>query len=199
MSKSDSIKLKSIITEREDEYRAPYDATTKKYPRQFVFSMSTNNDEPFKDVTGNRRYLPVDIEDNQVNFKWLEENREQLFAESIYKLKNKIPIIEIPKDISRQKQEEHRTEDSWTDDICDYVKSMDEITIKEIYVNVILGGSSTDKKSIERLDRKNEMRIAEVLKKIGFKKERRTFDQVRQTYWQRKDLNTKYDDEQIPF
>lgn len=178
MSKSDSIKLKSIITETHDEYRAPYDATTKKYPRQFVFSMSSNNDEPFKDVTGNRRYWPVDIGDNQINFKWLEENREQLYAEAIYKLKNNIKILEIPKDIAFQKQEEHITEDSWTNDVSLYLKDKNETTIKDIYIDALLDNKELHV-SIERLDRRIEMRISEILRKNGFTKQRQMLDGVR--------------------
>jgi putative DNA primase/helicase len=174
-SKSDSIKLKSIITETHDEYRAPYDATTKKYPRQFAFSMSTNDDEPFKDVTGNRRYLPINLKSNQINFKWLEDNRDQLYAEAIYKLKNKIAIPEIPKDISREKQEEHISTDSWYGDIEYYVKDKNETSIRDCYIDAVRHDKNNNQ-NIENLDRRTEMRISNVLKKIGFEKGKRRRD-----------------------
>lgn len=183
LSKSDSIKIKSIITETHDEYRAPYDATTKKYPRQFVFSMSANNEEPFKDSTGNRRYLVIDLGKNKVNFDWLEKNRIQLFAEAIYKLKNKISIPEIPKDIAEEKQEDHRAEDSWTDSIIEFCKNnkyQDSFTLKDVYFGAI---TSDVNKSIERLDKRSENRIAEVLKKIKSDKFRKTIESTRQTFW----------------
>jgi len=185
LSKSDSIKIKSIITETHDEYRAPYDTTTKKYPRQFAFSMSTNNIEPFRDTTGNRRYLVVEMGKEQVDFKWLEDNRDQLYAEAIYKLKNKIEIPEIPEDIAEEKQEYHRSEDSWTDSIREYChkhNNEETFTVTDIYLDVVVNGISINT-SLERLDKRIEMRIAEVMRKIGSEKIRKMIDGERRVFW----------------
>ncbi len=112
--RSEAIKIKSIITETHDEYRAPYDRMMKKYPRRFVFSMSTNDTEPFRDMTGNRRYWVVDLKE-KVNFEWLTNNRDQLFAEAHKYWKEKTPIPEVPFDKAFANQEGRLPEDAWTD------------------------------------------------------------------------------------
>lgn len=172
--RSESIKMKSIITQVQDEYRAPYDRMTKKYPRRFVFSMSTNDSEPFRDVTGNRRYWPVEIKD-AVNFKWLEENRDQLYAEAYHVIKNKTHLPEVPFKVAEEYQENYLPGDEWEEAIERYIrKSYDyctgspeyEVGIYEIYEKVLNGPT------LEKLERKHEIRIGTILKKMGFVKRR---------------------------
>lgn len=165
MYKSDSIKLKSIVTETCDEFRAPYERVTQKYPRRFIFSMSTNDPEPLKDQTGNRRYWILRVE-SQINFKWLEENRTQLFAEAYHAVKNKVAYPEVPLDVATQLQNESSHKDSWVNAIADRLSdnpgyrqgdSEFKVTIQQVYQEY-LGGED-----IIRLDRSTEMRISNIL------------------------------------
>ncbi len=180
--RSDAIKIKSIITATHDEFRAPYDRLMKKFPRRFVFSMSTNDPEPFQDVTGNRRYWTIDFTDT-VDFKWLEENRDQIFAEAYHYFKNKIDISEVPMDEAEKKQEEHLHDDSWTDLVVEEVmKSADycegdplfSLTVSEIYTKIF-----PDEKGLIRLDKRHEMRIGNIFRKqLGLEKKRKMIDGI---------------------
>lgn len=185
--KSEAIKIKSIITTTHDEFRAPYDRIPKKYPRHFVFSMSTNEIEPFRDATGNRRYWAVDIE-GMVQFDWLKANREQLFAEALYWLENPSDEIpQVPEEEAKRIQEEHLPSDSWTELVCDEVrKSFDyctgnpdyNTTIKDIFLSIFKDESAI------RLDRKIEIRISTILKKeLGLSKVQKMIDGDRKSRW----------------
>lgn len=172
LSKNESIKIKSIITQTHDEYRPPYGMTTQKFPRRFVFSMSTNEVKPFRDVTGNRRYWVVDLEE-KVDFAWLENNRDQLWAEVYHKYKTKtLDFEEVNLADALEKQEEKIMKDAWTDVIFEWLLSQEQyikgdpdfkITVEEIYTDVLGGEKMT------MFDRRTQMRIAEILrdKKIG--------------------------------
>lgn len=187
--RSESIKIKSIITETKDEFRAPYDRTTKKFPRRFVFSMSTNDKEPFRDITGNRRYWVVDLEDNQVNFKWLEENRDQMYAEAYYIVKNKLlntlPLVDPQ--ILQDRQEGHLPQDEWVGAIHTYLRRDQlycagseeyEVSIDDIYLNALKG------QTLDRLEKKHTMRIGTVLTKdLGFERVRKMKDGVRRYFY----------------
>ncbi|MFT8703014.1 MAG: virulence-associated E family protein [Oenococcus oeni] len=48
---------KSFITATELQFRAPYERTSRKYAKNFVIGMTTNDPLPLKDRTGNRRYF----------------------------------------------------------------------------------------------------------------------------------------------
>lgn len=166
MNKSDSIKIKSIITETVDEYRAPYDRVTQKYPRRFVFSMSTNDLEPFKDQTGNRRYWIVKIDD-KVDFAWLSDNRDQIFAEAYYCLMNNVELPQVPLDEAQKIQEEATSKDAWYDAIMQYVQTNVRyrkgdpeftVTLEDIYKHALKG------EELSRLDLHIQMRIGNILK-----------------------------------
>lgn len=177
--KSEAIKIKSIISDTHDEFRAPYDRIMKKYPRRFVFSMSTNDAEPFRDITGNRRYWPIDIKQG-VNFKWLEDNRDQLFAEAYYYFKNGIKIEEVPTEEALAIQEAHLPDDSWTELVADEIKksydyckgdSNYSTTIIEIYKKIFPDSS------LERLEKRQEMRIGNIFRKqLGLEKKQTMVD-----------------------
>lgn len=184
--RSEAIKIKSIITETHDEYRAPYDRVMKRYSRRFVFSMSTNDTEPFRDVTGNRRYWAIDGAET-IRFKWLEENRDQLFAEAYYALINKVKLPEVPLDKALEQQEAHLPDDSWTDIIVKEVKkslayckgdATYETTIGEIFSEVF------GKEKMDKLGKGYEMRVANIFRKeLGLEKRRERIGSMRKTTW----------------
>lgn len=184
--KSEAIKIKSIITQTHDEYRAPYDRVMKKYPRRFVFSMSTNDTEPFRDVTGNRRYWAIDGSET-IRFKWLEDNRDQLFAEACHYFQNKTALPDVPSEKAAESQEAHLPQDSWTDIISKEVRKSKaycegdihyKTTISDIYAEVF----GPDK--LERLNLPQQIRIGGILKKeLGLEHRRIMIDGTRQRFW----------------
>lgn len=188
MYKSEAIKIKSIITETHDEFRAPYDRIMKKFPRRFVFSMSTNDTEPFRDVTGNRRYWTIDAK-NVVDFKWLEENRDQLYAEAYHYFKEGKDPASIPMDEVLEHQEAHLPSDSWADLVRNYVQRSEayckgdilvySTTTADVYSGIF------PQESLSKLGRSIEMRLATILRKeCGLVKARKLVDGERKTFWE---------------
>lgn len=55
----DQERLKAFISKREDQYRKPYSRRDEVFPRHFILAASSNRDNVFTDLTGNRRYYPV--------------------------------------------------------------------------------------------------------------------------------------------
>lgn len=61
MSKQETNAVKQFLSKTHDIYRAAYGKRTDKYPRRCVFFGTSNEEEFLKDVTGNRRFWPVDV------------------------------------------------------------------------------------------------------------------------------------------
>lgn len=76
-------KLKAEITKTEDQLRPPYERGMVRMKRSCVFAVTTNELE-FKDSTGNRRWLPVELQ-KVADIDWLEENKDQLYAEAYHR------------------------------------------------------------------------------------------------------------------
>lgn len=77
-------KLKAEITKTEDQLRPPYERGMVRMKRSCVFAVTTNELE-FKDSTGNRRWLPVELQ-KTADIDWLQENKEQLYAEAFHRV-----------------------------------------------------------------------------------------------------------------
>ena len=62
MKKADIEAVKSFVSRESDDYRSAYGHYMEDHPRQCIIVGSTNQDDGFlRDVTGNRRFLPVGV------------------------------------------------------------------------------------------------------------------------------------------
>ena len=61
LSKQETNSVKQFLSKTHDIYRAAYGKRTDKYARRCVFFGTSNEEEFLKDVTGNRRFWPVDV------------------------------------------------------------------------------------------------------------------------------------------
>lgn len=87
-SKADAAAMKAFISRQTDKVRLPYERRSTEYPRQCIM-VGTSNDKSFlKDLTGNRRFLPVDVAPNNMFptnksvFDMTEEDVSQIWAEA---------------------------------------------------------------------------------------------------------------------
>lgn len=66
--------IKAFITRQYDKYRPPYARTSEIIPRSCIFIGTTNEIQFMGDMTGNRRYLPVEVNTNATEFFEHEED-----------------------------------------------------------------------------------------------------------------------------
>ena len=124
LTRSETKQIKGIITTCYDNYREPYARKSKDHPRWCVFAMTTNEDTYLKDDTGNRRWLPVKVLLDECNIKWIEENREQLYAEAYYRVITlKETYWEFPKEALEEAQDDRRVDDTNADIVVDWYKN----------------------------------------------------------------------------
>lgn len=192
MSLAENSELKSFLTIRTDTIRRPYARYVEDVPRRCVFAMTTNDSQFLKDDTGNRRYLPIEIE-HEVDTQWLIDNRDQLFAEAWQRVQNDESVWDIPFDVAEKKQMDRLMDspfqdmiDQWLtspkiydDNIRDMVllnPQRDGITVSDVWVGA-LGGQKN------RLTTREEMMIARALKKLGGMRVRARINGVQKMRW----------------
>jgi len=61
MNRSEMNTVKQFLSRTEDVYREPYGRRTRPFPRSCIIVGTTNEKEYLKDLTGNRRFWPVDL------------------------------------------------------------------------------------------------------------------------------------------
>lgn len=78
--------VKHFISKQEDSFRPAYARTSETYKRQCVFFGTTNNPNFLRDPSGNRRFMPVDIDQvERVKSVWddLPTEVAQIWAEAV--------------------------------------------------------------------------------------------------------------------
>lgn len=88
MRKMDVESIKSFISRQDDVYRAAYARNTERHPRQSVIFGTVNNISGYlKDITGNRRFWPIEVTGEGIYKVWDidEATRSQIWAEVLYR------------------------------------------------------------------------------------------------------------------
>ena len=88
-NKKDITWIKQFLSRKVDRVRLPYDRASRDLPRQCVFvgTLNPSGDNMYLgDDTGNRRFWPIECR-GSVNFAWIKENRDQLWAEAYTRYK----------------------------------------------------------------------------------------------------------------
>lgn len=169
LSRTETKKLKAVITMAHDKYRPPYDRSVRDFPRQCVFAMTTNQAQYLKDETGNRRWLPVAIEE-KINNEWLRDNRDQLYAEAYERVvTNSETTHEFPDEETREQQSLRQITDpneetvvEWYYNVLTNEERYKGITTRMVYLGAIHGGFGGGKP----MDKRDEMIIAPILRSV---------------------------------
>lgn len=113
MSKQETNAVKQFLSKTHDIYRAAYGKRTDKYPRRCVFFGTSNEEEFLKDVTGNRRFWPVDVGAHPAKksvWRDLPYEVDQIWAEAyLYWMLGE--TLYLPKELeqaAKEMQESHR-------------------------------------------------------------------------------------------
>jgi hypothetical protein len=123
MRRAEVERTKAFLTCRVDHYRPSYGRRAVDIPRQNVFAASTNDEQPFVDSTGNRRFWPVRC--GQIEVADIERCRDQLWAEAYHLYQQGEPWwlgTEELNLLAEQEQEKRYEEGVWDNIILDWVE-----------------------------------------------------------------------------
>lgn len=86
LSKREVNSVKQFLTQNVDEWRKPYERAITRAPRRCVFVGSSNEDQPLRDITGNRRFAMIKMGGRipESCFAQLIADRDQLWGEVVH-------------------------------------------------------------------------------------------------------------------
>ena len=168
--------VKAFMTTRVDNVVLMYDKTNRDLKRTSIFIGTFNptaDGTYLNDATGNRRYLPVTVSNN-LKLEQLYVDREQLFAEAVYKYKNGAKWhITNPLILRAAEEEQARrtTKSFYAEQLQEYFDSdawADDQPITQLFLSKILSIPGS------RMDRMQTLKIAQAMRELGFEyKDRR--------------------------
>ena len=170
LEKTGTNKIKRFITNREDGLRQLY-RPHRVIPRSFIVTGTTNDASYLSDDTGNRRYLPIEVD--KVNLEAIKRDRDQLFGEAAHRILNREVWHNIS-DYASTMAEERRELHPWTEFIREYLlyklnnkPNEKYVTIKEIFETKIQGtddNQSAVPKRRENLKEEDPKAIGKILR-----------------------------------
>lgn len=179
MDKASVNALKEFITKQEDKARMAYARLAKKFPRQCVLVGTTNDDEYLKDHTGNRRFWPVEVgKSGPIKVKELRKVKEQLWAEAmhIYAHKTEKLWLDTPevKALAKAVQKSKMISDPWDEVIAEWIaetQSKRQNSDRAFRTNSNeIWFQAFNRTSHAAISRQDQMRVANSLKRLGFRK-----------------------------
>jgi predicted P-loop ATPase len=154
--------IKRCLSCRSDRYRAPYGHVAADHPRRCIFVGTTNDDHYLRDVTGARRFWPIQC--GEIDIELLKANRERYFAEAVAAYKAGETWWNVPQTEAERHQEARRQVDSWEELIGEWLGRVPPD--KKLTMSTIL----TDGLRLEpgRQDFKHTLRVGRAMRKLGY-------------------------------
>jgi predicted P-loop ATPase len=178
-TKSETEHVKQMITSATDRFRAPYGRSVQDYPRQSIFVGTTNNARYLKDETGNRRFWPILTTD--INNDEIKRDREQFFAEAIFRVDSGETWHEVPVEDAKAEQAERLEVDEMTDRVEEFLIGKSEVSLFDIWTSDRVFDGLPDFKQVE------QKRVAKILRYLGWSPKNMRVGGVQRKMWVRGD------------
>lgn len=166
--------IKAFITKTHENWIPKYREFAVRFPRRLVFIGTTNKDEFLADETGNRRWLPVRV--NQVDVAGIRQDRLQLWAEAREMFTRAGIQFRQAETLAADVHEEHMIHDSWQDTVSAWLDEPDVLTgdkprerkflrVRDVLVEAL----RFDERNITR---REEMRMGAIFSALGYSRKK---------------------------
>lgn len=164
LARAETSRQKSFLSRQIDEFRPTYGRREIRCPRQLVFAGTTNEWAWNKDLTGGRRFWPVEIT-QQIDTDGLAAVRDQLFAEALHRWRageRYWPNADEQRDLFDPEQLKREAEDSFFDPLHDWIEALwkTDFTLHDAMADAL-------KLDAGRQTRDVATRVGLLLKKMG--------------------------------
>ncbi|MCF1444482.1 VapE domain-containing protein [Ralstonia nicotianae] len=175
-NRADTTRVKGFVSSAVDRFREPYQRREIVQPRQQMFIGTTNQNEYFKDTTGNRRFWPVRVE-GMVDLNRLREWRDQLFAEAVHRFEaGEIwhPTREEQDRLFKPEQDFREVPDPWLPLVDRYLRQPEQKLHEQFFLEDLLTKALAIAPDRLGPARQEAMRVAAIMSRLGFEKRRQS-------------------------
>ncbi len=177
--KKDVSAFKAFITARTDALRKPYGRVVEELPRANVFGASTNEDGFLNDPTGNRRFWVIHV-CKPIDIARLEQEKDQIWAAAValYKSGERWHPTQLEAIAAEAIAQDYQQSDPWLKPISDFLGDRDTVLTANILEHAL-------QIEVGRQGKADEMRVAAILRELGFHAARKTVNGRRMRVWVR--------------
>lgn len=162
MRRSEIERVKAFLSRSTDHYRPSYGRRAIDAPRQCILAGTTNSDIYLTDVTGGRRFWPVQV--GTIDLDALRRDRDQLWAEAVAAFKAGEPwwLSRETEALAKVEQEDRREAHPWEVHVLAWLADRIEATAEQVLEQAI----GLPK---ERQDQKHKLVVVGIFKAHGWK------------------------------
>jgi len=172
MSVRDADAMKAWVSKRFEKWTPKYVEYETSFPRRLLFHGTTNVDDFLNDPTGERRWLPMRVAlDRNVDVEAIERDRDQLWAEGAARFKADGIAFAKAEELARAEHHQFRARDPWEGPLSRWLDAEETDgsapryapngVTSEVILTMCLGIEAA------RVQKRDEMRLASVLKALG--------------------------------
>jgi predicted P-loop ATPase len=176
MGRKHAGQVKAFLSQSTDLFRVPYGKATEAFPRRGIIVGSTNRSAGFlSDDTGNRRFWVIPTtrtESSPIDTPQLMVERDAIWSAAVHAYRAKEPNYlpaELATIVSRE-NETYLIDSPWLPAVQEWLAKLtlgDTITTERILSQAV-------QKPIERQTRADQMAVADILRSLGYRRERVT-------------------------
>lgn len=162
--KKDVAATKAFLTSQVDKIRVPYGRSIQDFPRPSVICGTTNSAEFLSDETGSRRFWVVPVGDSPIDIEMLRAERGKILAAAVaaYRAGEIWTLTTEESAQSAMLNSEFERQDPWVEVFQEKLGMRSQISISQVFSEIL------NVEDINRRDRRTEMRIAAVLRSMGW-------------------------------
>jgi len=130
LRKAEVESVKHFLTKQVDSFRPAYARVSESFPRQCIFIGTTNSADFLKSTTGNRRFIPIDVNVEAVTKSVWDDlgahDVGQLWAEAfkLYRKGEKLYMSKEADAMAKEEQASHIEQDERAGIVGDYLKQL---------------------------------------------------------------------------
>lgn len=174
--RKDASAAKAFVTSETDKIRPPYGRDIQDLPRPSIIMATTNQDEFLVDPTGARRFWVIPVS-KKIDTNRLMEERDAIWAAAMaaHKSGELCYLNDEEELIAEAIAAEFRTSDPWEETILTFIENREWVRISDILDHLRI--------DLDRQDRSHQMRVASILKVMGWSKNIRAIGNKRIRVW----------------
>ncbi|TAF00892.1 MAG: hypothetical protein EAZ79_01635 [Oscillatoriales cyanobacterium] len=174
--RKDASAAKAFVTTKTDLVRPPYCRDIQDLPRPSIIVATTNQDEFLVDPTGARRFWIIPVR-KKIDTVRLEKERDAIWAAALAAHKSgELCFLNDDEELVAEAiAAEFRTSDPWEESISTFIENRQWIRVSDILDHLQI--------DLDRQDRAHQMRVASILKVMGWSKGVRVMGDKRVRVW----------------
>jgi len=172
--------MKAIVTRREDSWTPKYMEISTTYSRRYLMIGTTNDLEFLADPSGARRWLPITVGLQDVAA--ITRDHAQLWAQAVVLFQTEGICWHEAQTLAVDEHEQFTVADSWEEIVTTYLQNATQVGVIDTTTvcQILQVGLQIP---VGQYTRSHEMRVAAILRKLGWNKSRSMVHGVQQYLW----------------